>query len=796
MKHILSIPVFCAIAIAMSVSAAEPSGYYSSCEGKSGDGLLKALFQVVNPHTVISYDGLWDLYTTSDVYPDGSIWDMYSTKHWSTGSKCGTYQNVGDCYNREHSLPKSWFNDAKPMYSDAYHIYPTDGKVNGQRSDFPFGECANGTVLASSNGIKPLGRLGKSTFPGYTGTVFEPDDQYKGDFARSYFYMAAAYNDRIASWSSDMLAKNSFPVFSSWTVDLLLKWHRQDPVSDKEIDRNEAVASMQKNRNPFIDHPELVEYIWGDKQSEEWYISGSAEPQLILPVNGSAVDFGITAVNYTISRYISVHGTNLTAPVTISVDNPAFTLSTNSITATAANGQNVGVSVVFSSPSAGTTTAVLTLECGDITSHVNLTATTIDGIPALPASDIEESSFAANWVDLGDEDSYTLTVNLNDSPINGYPRQVNAANESFTVTGLSPSTTYTYQLNSSTAASNVVSVTTATPIPYAAITNVDGVSLYAEPDTPSEATELWMEVENIDTDLTISVADPFELSTDHSTWTETLVLNPEEDRFYIRVGATSQGEYEAFIIIRAGEYINDDTHVEAFVTDPTTPWFIETFESIKEDSSNGYNATSFEGTTGTWNCSNVGFWKADAAISGNYALRLGNTSTSTISTAAPKRDGIGTITFYANRWNSSDGDVTLSVEYSGDNGASWQSAGSAIIDSDDYKLFSFVVNATGYNMIRLRQTAGKRGNIDDITVSDYRPSSVNSIEADDSWDSFSVNGTLVIDNHGSKATFTVFSVEGIIYVEQQIGTASRSFALSPGLYIVTDNHTARRVLVK
>ena len=258
---------------------------------------MKALQSTVGNHTVVSYDGLWEVYNTSDVKANGKIWDMYSTKEWTPGKeRCGNYKNVGDCINREHSMPKSWFNDAKPMYSDAFHLYPTDGKVNGQRSNYPYGECSKGTTLASNGSVKALGKLGSSTFAGYSGTVFEPDDQYKGDFARSYFYMAAAYNDKIAGWDSPMLAGNAYPAFSSWAVELLLKWHRQDPVSDKEIARNEAVYAYQKNRNPFIDHPEMVEYIWGDKKNETWSSSAGAQPTLVSPVNNSTIDLGTVAV--------------------------------------------------------------------------------------------------------------------------------------------------------------------------------------------------------------------------------------------------------------------------------------------------------------------------------------------------------------------------------------------------------------------------------------------------------------------------------------------------------------------
>ena len=134
---------------------------------------------------------------------------MYSTKRWVYGKEqCGNYTSIGSCYNREHSFPKSWFDDQYPMYSDLFHLYPTDGAVNGQRSNYPFGECENGSYVASSGSVKPLGRKGSSTFAGYSGIVFEPDDQLKGDFARSYFYMAACYNDINSSWHSDMLAGN------------------------------------------------------------------------------------------------------------------------------------------------------------------------------------------------------------------------------------------------------------------------------------------------------------------------------------------------------------------------------------------------------------------------------------------------------------------------------------------------------------------------------------------------------------------------------------------------------------
>ena len=244
--------------IAFGVMADAPQDYYVSCEGKSGQQLLKALHSKISSHTNVGYDGLWNVYKTSDVRPNGKVWDMYSTKEWTVGSQhCGSYKNVGDCINREHSVPQSWFSERSPMKSDAFHVYPTDGKVNGQRSNYPYGECAGGTTLPSNNGVKALGRLGACTSPGYSGRVFEPVDEYKGDFARSYFYMVACYNDKIASWGGDAFAGNSYPGLRQWQLDVLMKWHRQDPVSDKERTRNDAVYAISATATPSSTIPTL-----------------------------------------------------------------------------------------------------------------------------------------------------------------------------------------------------------------------------------------------------------------------------------------------------------------------------------------------------------------------------------------------------------------------------------------------------------------------------------------------------------------------------------------------------------
>ena len=252
-------------------SANIPLNYYSAQTG-TGSTLLSSLSTKISGHTVTSYAGLWAAYTNTDTYYDGKLWDIYSTAvtgnaasyvYTLSVNQCGTYAVEGDCYNREHSFPQSWFADASPMVSDMHHIFPTDGKVNGMRNNYPYGEVNSPTYTSQIGG-----KLGPSVTAGYSGIVFEPVDEYKGDVARAQFYMATRYNTAIASWvangnSNEILAGNAYPVFDAWFLNLLIKWHNQDPPSVKEINRNNAIYGYQGNRNPYIDSPQFVNKIWG-----------------------------------------------------------------------------------------------------------------------------------------------------------------------------------------------------------------------------------------------------------------------------------------------------------------------------------------------------------------------------------------------------------------------------------------------------------------------------------------------------------------------------------------------------
>ena len=287
----LAFTVWCALG---NLYAVTPS-YYNAVDGKSGKNLFDAVHTVAKTgYKGLSYDGLWTAYCAIDINSSGKVWDMYSnaTSYTCGGSAQGaSYKKEGDSYNREHSIPKSWFGgttSAGTPGTDLFHVVPTDGYVNNRRSNYAFGEVASATYtsqsgcklgspksISISNSI--LNSSGSSSQSCSQTPVFEPMNEYKGDFARGYFgtmikwangdYQAFTTGNGAAIFNTAYDAAHYYGL-TGYGVALLLKWHREDPVSQKEIDRNDGIQSKQGNRNPFIDYPDLVEYIWGNHSGE------------------------------------------------------------------------------------------------------------------------------------------------------------------------------------------------------------------------------------------------------------------------------------------------------------------------------------------------------------------------------------------------------------------------------------------------------------------------------------------------------------------------------------------------
>lgn len=259
----------------LPATAQIPSGYYQTAGGKSGSKLKTALFQIINPHTVLSYGSLWNYYPTTDCVPTNTaqVWDMYSPNV--------TYFSNHSSMEKEHCVPKSWWNEddiyattgsQTSQYTDLFNLYPANADANQAKLNYPLSEIGSTSSFDNASS-----KVGNSVFAGYTGVAFEPADEYKGDFARTYFYMITCYQN-ISTWNTYsycMFTNSTYPGIKPWALSLLLKWSAQDPVSAKEINRNNRVYAIQGNRNPFVDYPEMLTYIWTDS-SKTWQASTSA----------------------------------------------------------------------------------------------------------------------------------------------------------------------------------------------------------------------------------------------------------------------------------------------------------------------------------------------------------------------------------------------------------------------------------------------------------------------------------------------------------------------------------------
>ena len=273
----------------------ESGTYYAAADGKKGAALKTSLCGVIYDRNEggdlnTAYKALWTHFKTTDAKPNGKVWDMYSNKRemtFGTDQDTGSGSQEGQYYNREHSMPNSWFGGkVMPMYTDLFHMYPTDKVVNNKRGNNPFGETANPSWKSAND----FSKLGPCSVEGYSGVVFEPNDEYKGDFARTYFYMVTCYEEKLPNWytsyaeSQPTLDGNTYPGLSDWQLKMLMKWAKNDPVSEKETNRNNAVFGIQNNRNPFIDYPGLEEYIWGALKDVAFSYDHYQSPTAIMTI--------------------------------------------------------------------------------------------------------------------------------------------------------------------------------------------------------------------------------------------------------------------------------------------------------------------------------------------------------------------------------------------------------------------------------------------------------------------------------------------------------------------------------
>ena len=419
------------LAMFIGASATIPAGYYSSLDGKSGQALKNAIHELALRHTVLSYYSLWNYFPETDCYPDNKnkVWDMYSNRNYYFTNTYGM--------NREHSLPKSWWaasganenTDLYPSYTDIMHLYPADAEANSAKLNWPLGEVSR---IDYDNGVTKVGspKIGQG---GGASEVFEPDDRYKGDFARTYFYMACTYQHYHWRYTYQ-LTNDNWKSLNDWSIEMLCRWARTDAVSDKEVDRNDAVQRIQNNRNPFIDIPELFEYIWGDRQGQVFYLSDidmssdttiySGDPELVAPTQGTLLDFGEVAIGRSLEYTLYVKGRGLNNPLTIQLyrdDYKMFSIPVTSVSRTMANSaEGYPLTITYTPTATGEHTARLLIMDGGLTGSVGveLRARCADvpmltQLEALPASNVTSNGYIANWKAADEEvDYYIVTRNI------------------------------------------------------------------------------------------------------------------------------------------------------------------------------------------------------------------------------------------------------------------------------------------------------------------------------------------------------------------------------------------------
>ena len=456
----------------MGAEATIPAGYYNSLDGKSGEALKDAIHELATRHTTLSYGSLWIYFAETDCQADNQskVWDMYSDRtYYFRGGTSGVYG-----MHKEHSMPKSWWGGYDETqgyagYTDINHLYPADGDANMAKSNYPLGEVSSAFF---DNGVTRVGspKIGQG---GGCNSVFEPDDRYKGDFARTYFYMACAYQQYRWKYNY-MLTNNSWKSLNEWSIDLLCRWARADAVSDKEINRNDAVQKHQNNRNPFIDFPELFEYIWGNRQGQIFYVSEAGmstdtttytgDPELIAPVQGTVLDFGEVALGKSLDYTLYIQGRGLNNPLSLMLyryDYEMFSIPVTTVSRTVANSaEGYPLQITYNPTSIGEHTTRLLISDGGLVGSVGVElrarcvpVPTLHQLEALPATGINDNLYTANWRAASEEvDYYVITRTIYDK-VNGETLTETFSTDdgnttSYTFSDRQPGETHTYYVQS------------------------------------------------------------------------------------------------------------------------------------------------------------------------------------------------------------------------------------------------------------------------------------------------------------------------------------------------------------
>ena len=334
-------------------------------------------------------------------------------------------------------------------------------KANTAKSNYPLGEVDRDKALKFDNGVCYVGNPVRGQGGG-AGYVFEPNEEYKGDFARTYFYMATCYQDLTWKYTY-MVDQNLYPTLTPWAVTMLLKWHREDPVSQKETDRNEEVYKIQGNRNPFIDMPELAEYIWGTKVGENFTPGGVVvepvgDPELVAPTTGMELQFGQVAEGKSLVSKVFVKTLNVQKSVSVSIysgDNGMFTIPGTTIAASLTNAEGgYWLNVTYKPTALGEHTSRLLFDWGEgsrgLALHGEcLPVPTLTACTATNPTNIEADRYTANWTSPADEViDYYMVTRTRYVGSNSYEEKLPAEDNYLEITGFDESDTEAYYVES------------------------------------------------------------------------------------------------------------------------------------------------------------------------------------------------------------------------------------------------------------------------------------------------------------------------------------------------------------
>ncbi|GEM_PF-276994 len=726
--------------LAPVVSVCGQAVWYRSVQGLKQAELKTALHRLIQPASVLKYGGkgegyTWAGFAVTDSLPGGYVRDRYSHENRRLNGL-----NAVEGMNIEHIFANSWWgHTVNNAYRDLFNLFPSDGSANGRKSNNPIG-VVNGNVQFD-NGVIRVGKSDSYRSDSLI-TAWEPADNWKGDFARTYFYMATCYQHMAEEWQTTegllTVAPNTYPTLQPWVSELMLEWAAADPVDDIERARNEAVYRIQGNRNPFVDCPSLAEYVWGDSVDYVFYLDRhSVVPELFVPADGETIDFGLQALSKGLMARVPLRGRNLPDGLTVRTDNDVFVPACTSFTA---DELLEGSEIVLACypQEGGRYRTVLTLTGEGFRQTDTLCVDFVDGIPAYPASDVvcsvNSKRFTATWMAYEPRAEYTLEVYTKDDNgtrrlLSGYP--LTLTDTMSVVKNLKADATYYYTVSwfdrndgVLKAVSNEVEVRMPEVEPVFTV-GAAQLQFAAVPGEPSPAQTVSVTALEVPVYVTsVSVNAPFEVSADGEQWGGELTLSGAAPSFKVRLGRVAEeGFYESELVVSTP----DVPEIVVALTGEVdrSKAFFETFES---GSKGAYALGEVQCAAARWEMENALLGTdANDGKNGAKSVRMKvvqNSATKAYSTRLEmledKAGGCDSLWFCAGLYGKDTG-ARLTVSYSVDGGLTWIPVVKELaFAKGEWKRYGYKLNVPGRVRLKFEGTgSAKRLNIDDVQMSHY-----------------------------------------------------------------------------